>query len=188
MYTAKEISNEFGGGKKMDVGIHENCELTSVKVGENFIDFNYQNSKGDIHNKRVWFPEPTKVYVREDETDAQALERSKKDALAHVVKHMNIFLTKEQVDTFSAPDFVSFVRGAAELLEANKDSAKVNLKLIPDNKLEYSTFGRYPDYVEKYTEGAPVGLKFSSWEQANRVDPFNAKSEPAPKSDLGSVI
>lgn len=194
MYTAKEISKEFGGGKKMSVGIHINCSLDSVNVGENYVDFNYSNSAGETHNKRVWFPDPSKVYVRDSETDQQALERSKKEALAHVVKHMNIFMSKEQVDTFSAPDFVSFVKGASTLIDASKDSTKVNLKLIPDNKLEYSTFGRYPDYIEECEEGAPVGIQFTSWEQTNRVNPYNAKldnsvdSGESKANDLGSII
>lgn len=185
MYTAKEIKNEFGGGSKIKVGIHTACKLASVVVGDNFVDFNYESAEGSVHNKRVWFPELSKVYVRENETDQQALERSRKEALAHIVKHMHIFLDKETVDTFSAPDFKSFVLNASRLLEEHKDSSKINLKLIPDSKLEYSTFGRYPDYIEEYEEGKEPTLQFTSWEIQNRVNPYKNSENSSSANEEG---
>lgn len=75
---------------------------------------------------------------------------------------MQIFLPKQEFETFQAPDFDSFVDRAVGLLNKYKDTAKVNLQLIPDSDLKYATFGNFPNYIEKYTEGQPCTLSFSA--------------------------
>lgn len=53
-YKAQELFAEMGSraGSKLPVGIHSNCSLQNVEVGENFIDFIYQKD-GSFNNKRA---------------------------------------------------------------------------------------------------------------------------------------
>jgi len=131
-----------------------------------------------------------KVYVKENETETQALERKKKEYLAFIVRHMQIFCPKEVVDTFSAPTFEEFAKRGVELLQEHKDSTKVNLKLIPDADLEYSTFPNFPSYIEKHVEGEEPKLKFSQWEVDNRLKPYEVKKGLATEnsSSLGDLV
>lgn len=170
MLFANQINIESTGGKKIPVGIHSNCRVTSVETGDNFIDFNYEDNESRVHNKRVWFPDPSKITPLENESTQDALTRVTNESLAHIVKHMYIFCSPEEINTFVAADFPSFANKAKQLLASKLDSKRVNLKLIYDNNGQFSTFSRMrPDYIEEYVEGQPVGLAYTKWEQANRT-------------------
>lgn len=176
MLYANDIQlNEDNKGKKIPVGTHTNCSVTSVDLGENFIDFNYEDSEGRIHNKRVWFPTIDVLYPKEGETTEQAFSREVKDRMAHLVAHLKVFLTKEEIDTFGAPDFPSFAKKTAEVLNPRLNTAKVNLQLIYDKTGQYSEFSRYANssskYIEKYEEGVAPTVKPSPWEAKNRMTP-----------------
>ena len=103
---------------------------------------------------------------------------------------MQIFCPKEIVDTFSANTFEDFAKRGVELLNEHKNSTKVNLKLIPDADLEYSTFPNFPSYIEKYVEGEEPKLKFSQWEVDNRLKPYEVKRRLATEnsSSLGDLV
>lgn len=178
MLKATQIELGLGGsGRKFPVGVHSKCKVVSVEKGDNFIDFNYESEDGDLyHNKRVWFPSVDKLYPRDGETVAQAFDRDVNERLAHIVKHLRIFLSPEEIEKFQAPDFESFAEKAALVLNDRVLSSKyVNLSLIYDSDGEYSTFGRYPNYIEEYVEGKEPTIGPSDWERKNRMTP---KEEP----------
>lgn len=187
MFYANQIEIPLDSGfRKMGVGIYSNCEVTSVEVGDRFIDFNYKNTDGEISNKRVWFPDITKITPKEGEDMKTALDRVTKQELGHIVKHMHIFLTPQEINSFSAPDFASFATKAAQMLTPKLKDAKVNLKLIYDAKGEFPTFEKvYTTYIEKYVEGQEPTIKFSKWEKENRL----TKKEPeTPKTEEGLLF
>lgn len=168
MYKATDLLEK--GGSRIPVGIHENCKVSSVEVGERWIDFNYEKD-GATNNKRVWFSTPDKVWTRDGESKEQAFERSKKEDLAHVTKHLHIFLTEEEFENFEAKTYEEFMNKAAAILEDKLDRTTVNLKLIYDKEGMYSEFGRYPDYIEEYVEGEKPTLYYTKYELQNRTTP-----------------
>lgn len=181
MLFANQIS--IGGkGSKIPVGIHARCKVTSVEVGDRFIDFNYEDSEGRVNNKRVWFPDITKITPKDGENIQEALKRRETEDLAHIVKHMHIFLTPEEFNTFSAPDFVSFCKKAETLLTPKLTTKMVNLKLIFDAN-GYSTFGRYPDYIQEYVEGQDPTLTYTKYELENKVKPPKLPEADTPSGD-----
>jgi len=173
MLFAKEVLDSLspaGKVSKIPVGIHSNCSVTSVEVGDRYIDFNYKDSIGRVHNKRVWFPDIKNLYLNDGETTLQALERADKEAFAHMVKHMHIFLPVDTVNTFSAPDLRTAAMRVQSLLSPQVlESKKVNLKLIYDKDGNWSVFGNYPNYIEEFVEGEEPKLQYDKWETENRL-------------------
>lgn len=122
-------------------------------------------------------PDPQKLYPKEGETPQQAFARSEKEYLAHIVKHLHIFLTDEEFNTFAASDIRTFTDKAAQLLNAKKDSCALNLKLIYDTDGVFPVFGKYPDYVEKYIDGQEPTLAYTKYEREKRLTPATAKTD-----------
>lgn len=189
MYKAQDIAGNMASGKgRIPVGIHENCKVTKVETGDNFIDFYYEDQQQRSHNKRVWFPTPDKVWPKDGETKVEAFERSQKEALAHVVKHLHIFLPEKDFNKFEAENFEQFVEKAAKVLPKHLESKTVNLKLIYDKDGVYSTFGNYPDYIEEWSADQKCGLFYTKWERENRLESkveeaINASDEAVVKID-----
>lgn len=190
-YQANLIFDEdlSRGGNKIPVGIHSNCKLASVEAGENFYDINFEDSEGRIQNVRLW--EPNGKFPRTDkngvtETPAQATARSERENLRHVVKLLHIFAGEESLATVSG-DYPQMMAKAAALLNKLAPTKKLNLKLIYDSLGVYSSFGKFPDYVEQHIEGEEPKLQFTPWELLNRVEPKAqvAKEEPKGKVDSG---
>lgn len=170
MLFAKEVLVNSGSRtEKIPVGVHTACEVTSVETGDNYIDFNYRDAEGRVNNKRVWYPDITKINQLPDEDIKAAFNRVTQENLAHIVKHMHIFLTTDEINSFAAPDFVSFAVKAAAMISPKVGNKKVNLKVILDYNGEFTAFGRYPDYVEEHVPGEEPKLKFTTWEKANRT-------------------
>lgn len=118
-----------------------------------------------------------KVYPRDGEGPMEAYARNIEEYLAFFAKHMHIFVPEEITENFGADSYQEFAKKATELLNKHKDSAYINLKSIPDSNLLYSTFGKYPNYVEKWEEGVPTRLKYSDWELRERVNPWQDKQQ-----------
>lgn len=183
MYKAIDLLEK--GGSRLPVGIHTAVRVTKSEVGDNYIDFHYEKD-GATQHKRVWFPSEDKVWTRDGESKADALERSKREALAHVTKHLHIFLTEEEFATFEANSFEEYVNKAAVVLEDKLDRHLVNLKLIYDSDGQYSDFGRYPDYIEKYVEDQKPTLYYTKYELQNRIKPAAASVATSDDAVVGT--
>lgn len=166
MYKASDLLETKGS--RIPVGIHENCTVKSITVGERYIDFNYEKD-GATNNKRVWFTTADKVWTRDGESKEAAFERSKREDLAHVTKHLHIFLTEDEFGDFEAKTYEEYINKAAAILEDKLDRKKVNLKLCYDKEGMYSEFGRFPDYIEEYKEEQKPTLYFTPYEQKHRL-------------------
>lgn len=177
-------------GMKIPVGIHTKCSVTSVEVGDGFVDINFENEDGQYHNVRLW--EPKGKYPREIkdkstgaskmETTDEAITRETRQNLGHLAALTNIFLEDEEKDSLKAslakkPAYEDVVRTIAAQLNPVLDKYHVNLKLIPDSEGKYSTFPKYAyaKYIERYEEGVEPTLEFSEYEQKLLV---KAQSKP----------
>ena len=132
-------------------------------------------------------PDPQKLYPKEGETPQQAFARAEKEYLAHIVKHLHIFLSDEEFNTFAAPDIRTFTDKAAALINAKKDDYALNLKIIYDTDGVFPVFGRYPDYVEKHIEGEEPTLAYSKHEREKRITPATAKTDEVVVNESGSA-
>lgn len=164
-------------GIKIPFGIHTNCVVTSVVKGDNYVDINFEDSEGRSHNKRLW--EPNGKYPKQGETSDQAIERESLENLAHVVKILHIFLGENNLDAVEAKTYDGFVEKAIKLVTPKLASKKVNLKLIYDAEGIYSTFGKFPDYIEENTGEAPK-IDFTKWEKENRSTYKGETEKPKP--------
>lgn len=168
-------------GTKIPFGIHTACEVTSIEKGENFVDINFKDSEGRVHNKRLW--DANGNYPRRDkdgnptETKQEAIEREETQNLAHIVKLLHIFVGEEGIAKFPALEYDDFVEKAIKVLGPKFPTKKVNLKLIYDSEGIYSVFGNFPDYIEEYVEGQEPRIKFTKWELENRCS-FKGDAQP----------
>lgn len=183
MYQASLIfDNELTPklGVSIPVGIHTNCVVRPMTKGEGYYDLNFEDSEGRTQHKRLF--DPNGKYPRDGETTSQAIEREGTRNLTHVVKLLHIFLGEEAIRRLPAMDYSQFMEKAMQLLtEQVLNSKRVNLMLIYDSDGVYSQFGNYANYVEEYVVGQEPTLKYSKWEQANRLTPAGS-----PKSDTPS--
>jgi len=120
-----------------------------------------------------------KVYPRDGEGPMEAYARSIEEYLAFFVAHMHVFVPEEFTKDFGADSYQEFAAKATELLNKYKDSTFINVKSIPDSNLLYSTFGKYPNYFEKWVEDQEPRLKYSTWELRERIEPWKQKKSIA---------
>jgi hypothetical protein len=189
MFNAKSNSEYLptnSAGKKIPVGIHAKCKVTDINIGENFIDFVYADSESRVHNKRVWFPDPTKPPMpKADESVSEAIHRDAQERAAHITAHLKSMANNDEWMSISAPTFRDYAMMAKRYLDTVKDTAYINLKLVLDKDLEWSEFPRYPNYIEKYIDGEAPTLKFSEWELKNRV--HKPKDDGTPSAETPGV-
>lgn len=179
-------------GTKIPVGIHSNCVVKSIEVTDKFVDLNFEDSDKRHHNKRLWEPKgsyPIEITqadgTKKKETTAEALAREERLNMSHLVKLAHIFLSESEADKLGAvyekylaktATYKDFVETASSLLNSKLTSKKVNLKVIYDSDGVYSEFGRYPDYIEEYTEGQEPTLAYTPYEVSNRITKKSSNS------------
>lgn len=172
MLFAKDINENQGTGNKyMGVKIHTNVSVTSIEVQDKWLDINYENAQGETQRKRVFFPDINRITPEDGETIVDALARRERDEFTHLVKHMRIFMTPEEINTFVAPDLRTAAVKVQAILTPRLGTKKVNLKVVLDKNNEYSEVPKqsFSNYIEEYVEGQEPTLKFSDWELKNRT-------------------
>ena len=177
-------------GSKIPFGIHSNCKVTSIDFNPaEYLDINFEDSEGRFHNKRLWKPSgkfPAEVQLpdgtKRKETTAQALEREEALNLSHLIKLIHIFLGEAEIERFPALEYDAFIKRAINLLEPSLATKQVKLKLIYDTEGMYSTFGKFPDYIELHQEGKEPTLEFSNYEKSNRCTYKGKKTSDSAKA------
>lgn len=178
-------------GVKIPVGIHTNCNVTSLEVGDGYVDINFSTQDGLTHNKRLW--EPKGKYQRtvkdpetkEERTESveEARTRETRTNLSHLAKVAKIFLTQEELTELQArlaktPEYKDVVLKISAAVNPVLSRKTVNLKLIADSERKYSTFTKsFPDYIEEYVEGVEPTLAYTEYELKeglNKTGPISA--------------
>ena len=132
----------------------------------------------------MWYPNPDRVYPKDGETNEEALRRETKECMSHMTKLMYIFLDKDDVKKFEAPDIKTYAQESVNKLTPHISEKKVNIKVRYDKDGQYPELGgrNRPDYIEENTEGEEPSLFFSDWERTNRltksVTPIEATDVP----------
>ena len=170
---------------KIPVGIHAGCKIDGVVVTDEYVDINFKDSDLRSNNVRLWAPKGKYPQDIKDadgnvigkETVQQAVDREERANLRHLVKVQHI-VAPETVAGTEAKSYLDLSKKIAKVINENKDSVQVNLKLIFDSEGKYSTFPKYPSYIELHIEGQEPTLVYSEYEISKGLTPAGkAKKE-----------
>jgi len=178
MYSAKKIQEETGStsNSKMTSGFHTNVTLTGIDVEPGkYVDIHFKNKNGEVHNRRIWPPNPDMINPRDGESLEEAKQRDEQERLGIITDMLSIVV--DDLDDFSAPTYDQYMLKAKQEIMSNVGDTTFNIKLIPTKDGKYSEFPRYGKWVTEYSENKPHGLKYSKWELENRVNVERPKSD-----------
>lgn len=170
MFNLELIFQKELGSAKIPVGIHKNCKITEVvHVKDEYTDICFEDPTGGVHNKRLWSPKgnyPRDIKLpdgsTQKETLTQAKEREAQSNLLHIVKVLHIVAPDASKNIEGSYDDV--IQKVIKVTKPLLPNVRVNLKLIYDAEGKYSTFGKFPDYIETYVEGEEPTLKYTAYE------------------------
>jgi hypothetical protein len=143
MYNVnKEINSEGSKLNYLDVGIHENVELTNVEYkqseeGNEFMVFTF-DKEGKNVTQTEWKPKDDDPKKLSDKTVNQ-IKRVK-----HIVTK---FIPEEQYE-FNASSFKEFCEKTISLLGTKHKGKKVRIKVVY-NYNNYTTLPNYVPFIEK---------------------------------------
>lgn len=135
----KEIQTEKTSGFNfIDVGIHENVELTNVRYdvspnGNEFLAFDFQDEKGKTLSHTEWSPG--------DGQDSKILNQMKR------VRHIVVKYIPEENFIFEAQNFKEFATKTIELLGDAYKGKKVRLK-VTYNTNNWADLPNYLPFIE----------------------------------------
>lgn len=141
----ESIQSEVRAVNYVDVGIHDNMELTEVKVdtspkGNNFIAFTFTDPEGRLLTKTEWQPTGP-----EDDVLSKKVQNQAKRIKHIMTKYMQEDQTKIEYDTDQWVKYASTVKAK---LDAVKAGVKVRIKAVYDNQ-NYVTLPNYTPFIER---------------------------------------
>jgi len=162
MIQAKlHFSEGNSNSQQFPAGIHTAVSFTGMARNQDWWELMYAKN-GYTISKYLFAPKGKFTY--EDETPEDAFQREMSANIDHVVHLLRIVVGDEQAARVEAETYDEFMDLAAGILNEYK-GFEVNLKVTPNKKKpEYTELGKYPSYVEKYTEGRAPKIKFSKKE------------------------
>jgi hypothetical protein len=138
----------------MDVGIHENVEMTNIRYEKTatneYLAFEFKGADGSKLSHTEWKPKASDTPEKTAERELNQMSRIKKIALN--------FVTPEQF-IFKAHDFESFANKVIQVIGTSYVGVKLRVKVV---------------YSGKYT-GLPTYWKFDFIERMDRVPKEKSK-------------
>lgn len=139
------IDSEVRTVNYVDVGIHDDMELTDIKIdvspkGNNFIAFTFTDPDGRVLTKTEW--EPT---GQEDDVLMKKIHNQAKRIKHIMTKYMAMEHTKIEYDTEQWVKYASTVKAK---LDAVKGTTKVRIKAVYGNQ-NYVTLPNYLPFIER---------------------------------------
>jgi hypothetical protein len=165
----ENIQSEVRAVNFKDVGIHDDAELTEIKVdtspkGNNFMAFTFTFPDGKQLTKTEWQPTGP-----EDDVLLKKAQNQTKRIKHIMTKFMGEEHTKIEYDTEQWVKYASTVKAK---LDAVKHTTKVRVKAVYDNQ-NYVTLPNYLPFIER------MDVKESSLEILS-IDTANTTSASAP--------
>ena len=141
----ENIQSETRAVNYVDVGIHDNMELTEVKVdtspkGNNFLAFTFTDPDGRVLTKTEWQPTG-----QEDDVLLKKVHNQAKRIKHIMTKFMGTEHTKIEYDTDQWVKYASTVKAK---LDAVRVGVKVRIKAVYDNQ-NYVTLPNYTPFIER---------------------------------------
>lgn len=169
-------------------GIYSNVKLIDINYERgSYVDLTYETTEntkrympdsvesmapGIRERKRIFYPDPNKVFPFDDETKEDAYNRSKVEFMRSLSTTAKYLMPKEEFQTISAETYDQLVEKLVQAIRTNLDNGLFNIKVRLDKNLQYSEIpGRGTAWFEAAT-GNPDDMptiKFSSWELNNRI-------------------
>jgi hypothetical protein len=141
----EKIQSEERAVNYIDVGIHDNLELTEIKVdtspkGNHFIAFTFNDPEGRVLTKTEWQPTGPE--------DDVLLKKAKNQAKR--IKHiMTKFLSEEQCKVeYDTDNWIKYASAVKAKLDPAKAGVKVRIKATYDYQ-NYVTLPNYTPFIER---------------------------------------
>ena len=176
----ESIKSEVRAVNYVDVGIHDNMELTEVKVdkspkGNNFIVFTFNDPEGRVLTKTEWQP----TGPEDDVLLKKAHNQTKR--IKHIMtKFMAEEHTKIEYDTEEG--WVKYVSTVKAKLDAVIGTTKVRIKAIYDYQ-NYVTLPNYTPFIERM-DVEKTGLAIQSIDKITKDAPDTERPVSHPFPDI----
>ena len=141
--VTEDLELESTGRNFIDVGIHENVELTKIEYkstneGNQFIAFYFKDEQGRELSHTEWEPK---------DDDVEKLASKTKNVMRRIGHIAVRFITKDEFYTIKADNFKEFALAVIAKLEGKYQGAKLRIKAIY-NYNNYVTLPRYLPFIE----------------------------------------
>jgi hypothetical protein len=177
----KSVNSEARTTNFLDVGIHENVELTNVRydvspnAGNEFIAFTFEmDGKTLIHTE----------YQPKDE-DPEKLENKKANQIKRI-KHIVTKYISEDLFVINAQNFKEFCESTIRLLGTSYVGVKVRLKVVYSFN-NYTSLPNYVPFIEKMdVPKEKSGLEILSIDKMTKTQPDterNTQTNPYESTD-----
>lgn len=177
--VTKDIPGESSGPSFIDVGIHENAEITEIKYdmtekGNEFLAFAFISEDGKTLSHTEWKP------VDEDPEKLEQKQRNQIKRVKHIAKR---FIDEEEF-VFEAKDFKDFATQVIKLIGNKYKGIKLRIKVVYSWN-NYTTLPNYMPFVENMTvPKADSVLKMTSIDKQTRD---TADREPINKNPFEKI-
>jgi hypothetical protein len=182
-YTATiELPSEDTAAGFMDVGIHENVEMTKVEYGvspnnnNEFLAFYFINSAGERGSHTEWVPKSKDGKDSEDQT------KKEMNQMSRVKQIVKTFVPAEKF-VFSADNFKEFAEKTISILGDSYKGVKIRVKFVYSGKYTSLPKPWKPRFIERMDNndyyGKPMGkssIKILS------IDPMTRQGDPIPQT------
>jgi hypothetical protein len=140
-----------GANKYMDVGIHENCEMTSVEYkqtekGNEFIAFYFVNADNEQLCHTEWKVREVKPLAQMSEKEAATYLKRIDEQAARMHAIATTFIAKETYEAIRANSFKEFSEATVNALGDSYKGKKIRIKVIYDLR-NFTAFPRYTNYT-----------------------------------------
>ena len=140
-----------GANKYMDVGIHENCEMTNVEYkvtdkGNEFLAFYFVNSDNEQLCHTEWKVREAKPLDTMSEKDAASYLKRIDEQAARIHAIVTTFIPKEKFEAITANTFEEFSKATIAILGESYKGRKIRIKVIYDLR-NFTAFPRYTNYT-----------------------------------------
>ena len=140
-----------GANKYMDVGIHENSEMTNVEYkitdkGNEFIAFYFVNADSEQLCHTEWKVRENKPLETMTEKEAASYLKRIDEQAARIHAIATTFIPKEKFETIRANSFEEFAKATIEVLADSYKGKKIRIKVVYDLR-NFTAFPRYTNYT-----------------------------------------
>ena len=142
-YNTKDIPADSPTTNFMDVGIHENVELTNIRFdkspnqGNKFLVFTFKNDRGQELSHTEWEPRD------DDETKKHQKGANQIKRIKHIAKR---YMSEEEFDTI-INDFDHLTEHTLKVFGDKYKGVKVRVKVIYSNS-NYTSLPPYTPFIE----------------------------------------
>jgi hypothetical protein len=113
----------------MDVGIHENVEMTRIEYGisekgNEFLAFYFKNEAGEIGSHTEWIPKGNST---------EEIEKKELNQMSRIKQIVKTFISLERF-VFSAESFEDFAKKTIQILGDSYKGIKIRVKMVYSGK------------------------------------------------------